>query len=366
MTTSAGNSFRCIVSFGLLLLIGLPLAMVSCASSIETGVVSFSGPTMGTAYKISIAAQAPAHQWPPETLQVKELVEKRLAELNRMMSTYDPKSEISQFNQLDSEDWFPVSRETAKVVAFALEVSKKTDGAFDPTIGPVVNLWGFGPGKRRVRPPNDESFAKALERVGYQNIVVRMDPPALRKTNSSVYLDLSAIAKGYAVDQISELLQAQGIHSSLVDIGGEVRTSGIKPEGRPWRVAVEKPQADQEKPFQEILEIRDASLATSGDYRNYFEQEGIRYSHTIDPKTGSPIRHQLAVVSVQTKECMEADALATALLVMGPQKGYDWCVKHEVAALFQERQAQEIVPRATPRFELLHKTSEAISQSPVK
>ncbi|MCG8450143.1 MAG: FAD:protein FMN transferase [Pirellulales bacterium] len=366
MTISAGKPVRCIVWFGLVLLVGLPLAMVSWAPPVETGIVSFSGPTMGTHYKVRIAAQALADRWPPATDDIQQLVENRLAEINRLMSTYDPESELSRFNHSPSDGWFQVNKETARVVAYALEVAKKTEGAFDPTVGPVVNLWGFGPGQRRVEPPADAAVAQALQQVGYQNIAVRMDPPSLRKTNATTHLDLSAIAKGYAVDQVSELLQSQGIRSFMVDIGGEVRTSGTKPEDAPWRIAIEKPQPDREKPFQQVLELRDGTLATSGDYRNFFEQDGVRYSHTIDPQTGRPIQHRLAVVSVQAESCMEADALATALMVMGAGRGYDWCVKHEVAALFQVRVGQSVVPRATPRFEQLHQLPQATTASRAK
>ena len=356
MTTSAGNSIRCFVYYGLALFLGLPLLLVSCAPTIETGTVSFSGPTMGTFYKVSIAAQAPERDWPPDVSEVQQEVASRLEVINGLMSTYDPESELSQFNRSDTTDWFSVSPETALVVSYSLEIARKTEGAFDPTVGPLVNLWGFGPEKRPEERPTEEAIALALKQIGYEQLEVRDDPPALKKENPKVYVDLSAIAKGYAVDQISRLLTEKGIPSAMVDIGGEVRTTGTKPGEQPWRIAIEKPE-DEENPYQGILEIANSSLATSGDYHNYFEMDGERFSHTIDPHTGRPVQHRLAVVSVQADTCMEADALATALLVMGPDRGYDWCEQHELAALFQLRdENDQIVTRASSQYEKLHRS----------
>ena len=357
MTTSAGNTIRCYVGLGFLLLVGLPWMMVSCEPSYESGVVSFTGQTMGTRYKVSLAAKAPSSQWPTDTNHVRRLVNQKLDEINRQMSTYDPESEISRFNQSESNEWFPVSDETAFVVAFALEIGARTEGAFDPTIGPVVNVWGFGPGQQKEVVPSEQAILKALARIGYQKLEVRKDPPALRKSNPGIYLDLSAIAKGYAVDQVTELLKAQGFGGTLVEIGGEVRTTGSKPDLSPWRIAIEKSEHSPQ-PFQQVLELSDAALATSGDYYNFFVKDGIRYSHSIDPQTGRPVHHALAVVSVQADTCMEADALATALLVMGTDRGYDWCIQHAVAGLFQYRHRLAIDTRSTPRFRQLYGIAE--------
>jgi thiamine biosynthesis lipoprotein len=216
-----------------------------------------------------------------------------------------------------------------------------------------VNLWGFGPEKKRDDPPTDDEIDAARQRVGYKKIEVRTEPPALRKFATDVYLDLSAVAKGYAVDQVSEALAQAGAHASMVEIGGEVVTRGTKPDGTPWRIGVERPD-DTGRMVQLVLELGDRALATSGDYRNYFESQGRRYSHTIDPKTGRPVLHDLAQVSVEAGACMEADAVATALLVLGEQAGYDYCVAHDVAALLMIRRGEQIIERATPRFLQLH------------
>ncbi|QEG35465.1 FAD:protein FMN transferase [Bythopirellula goksoeyrii] len=307
---------------------------------------SFSGPTMGTRYSVSIVF--PDLEVKADKLQ--KAVDDLLTEINRQMSTYDPDSELSRFNQYEGVDWFDVSPETAKVVRYALQVAEDSGGAFDPTVGPAVNLWGFGPDGRRRKPPNDEAIEAALARIGYHHVEARLDPPALRKSNPNVYLDLSAVAKGYAVDAVTELLAEQGIESSMVEIGGEVRTQGEKPGDIPWKIGIEQPD-ESGRAIREVLELEDAALATSGDYRNYFEQDGVRYSHTIDPTTGRPVQHQVATVSVVADTCMEADALATALLVMGEEKGYDWCVEHDVAAMFLIRKANDqIGQQATSAF----------------
>ncbi|MCH2115410.1 MAG: FAD:protein FMN transferase [Pirellulales bacterium] len=366
MTTSAAKPAGGFVWIGLAFSIGVATSGLSVACGMEAGIVSFFGPTMGTRYRVSLAVQAANLDMPESTgplqkmgqpsiqSRVQPLVEGLLAEIEGQMSTYDPESELSQFNRSESTEWFTVSAGTAHCVAYALEIAEKTAGAFDPTVGPIVNLWGFGPHTRPREPPADETIVQALDRIGHQYVAVRAHPPALRKMRPTVNLDLSAIAKGFAVDQVSTLLKAQGFRAAMVEIGGEVRTSGTKQGSAPWRIAIQKPATGAGE-FQEILDLTSAAIATSGDYQNYYEYDGVRYSHTIDPQTGRPVQHQLAVVSVQADTCMESDALATALLVMGEQRGYDWCVRQDVAALFQTRQEDKIVSVATPRFEQLHR-----------
>jgi len=312
----------------------------------------FFGATMGTSYSVRIVAESRDEDDPLDLEAVQKQVDQRLAEINRMMSTYDAESELSRFNSYAGSDWFAVSLETAQVVEFALQVAVDTDGAFDPTVGPVVNLWGFGPEKRKELPPSAEEIAAALTRVGHAKLTVRLDPPALRKSQADLYVDLSAVAKGFGVDDISRLLVELGFESSMVEIGGEVRTRGSKPESAAWRIGVEKPDSAG-RSLQEIYQLHDGAMATSGDYRNFFEREGIRYSHTIDPATARPVLHQLATVSVLAGNCMQADALATALLVMGDATGYDWCVEREVAALFLIRDGSKVEERVTPRFKEL-------------
>ncbi|MCA9230925.1 MAG: FAD:protein FMN transferase [Planctomycetales bacterium] len=350
MTTLAASLFS--LRHCLLLLVFVVLPGCQSATELRQEVLHFTGGTMGTSYSVRFVAEHSSENPPCDLDAIQQRVDHRLGEINRMMSTYDAESEISRFNQYEATDWFPVSAETAQVVEFALRVAVDSLGAFDPTVGPVVNLWGFGPEKPRKQPPSADEIAAALLRIGHAKLGVRSNPPALRKSNADLYVDLSAIAKGFGVDEISQLLSELGYANSMVEIGGEVRTRGSKPGGEAWRIGVEKPDS-RSRSLQRVFQLHDSALATSGDYRNFFEHEGVRYSHTIDPATARPVQHKLATVSVLADSCLEADALATALLVMGDQKGYDWCVERKVAALFLIRYDTQIEERMTPRFEAL-------------
>ena len=219
-----------------------------------------------------------------------------------------------------------------------MEVSRRTGGAFDPTVGPLVRLWNFGPGRHAMdQTPSDEAIDAALAKVGYQKIETRLSPAAIKKADPQMELDLSGIAKGYAVDRVAELLNRLNVENYMVEVGGEVRTHGVNPDGQPWRIAIEKPDAEG-RSIQQVIELADEAMATSGDYRNYFEVDGVRYSHLLDPTTGRPIRHRLASVSVRTPTCMEADALATGMIVLGPEKAEELAAKEglDVTLLVRE------------------------------
>jgi thiamine biosynthesis lipoprotein len=210
-------------------------------------------------------------------------------------------------------------------------ISKLSNGMFDITVGPAVNLWGFGPENRPYLIPTENEISKALNIVGYKNISVQLNPPAIKKHHPDIYCDLSAIAKGYGVDKISEYLTQKGLPNHLVEIGGELRASGSK-FNKNWIVGISVPS--QEATIQETISLNDMSMATSGDYWNYFEADGIRYSHTINPLTGKPITHKLASVTVLTESCMNADALATAIDVMGPELGLIFAKENELNVYF--------------------------------
>lgn len=309
----------------------------------EPTLVTFSGATMGTRYSVTATHDDPA--------ELQKLVDDCLAQINKQMSTYDPDSELSRFNAHRSNDWFAVSKETARVIDFALQVAAETDGAFDPTVGPAVNLWGFGPDKRRKSPPSDAEIEAVKKRIGYQSIEVRLDPPSVKKLLPEIYVDLSAVAKGYAVDKISDLLAARGCTASLVVIGGEVRTRGTKPDGTPWKIAVEEPDS-QGREFSRILELANQAVSTSGDWRNSFMFQNQRYSHVIDPMTARPVNHNLASVTVIADRSIKSDAWSTALMVMGETRGRKWCDEHGVTTIFFVRGDNgEIVARPTSRAE---------------
>jgi len=298
---------------------------------------------MGTYFKVTVRSLPPSiHED-----ELKASIEKLLEKVNAQMSTYIPESEISRFNQYEKTDWFPVSSETALVVNEALKIHYLTQEAFDITIGPLVNLWGFGPPGRKGEIPNQEKVNIALKTVGSRHLQSRLNPPSLKKDIADLYLDLSGIAKGFGVDHLAEYLESIGITDFLVDIGGEMKTSGHKGDGLPWKIAIERPVIDKQE-IQKIIDLTDQAVATSGDYRNYFEKDDRRYSHEINPKTGQPVQHRLASVTVLDTSCMRADALATALMVLGPQEGYRLAEREKLAVLFIVKGQDGFFEKATP------------------
>lgn len=290
------------------------------------------GRTMGTTYMVKLFD-------PPEQLdrqQIALAVDAELRQVNDQMSTYLESSEISRFNASSSTDWFSVSAETAEVVDFALAVSHASDGAFDVTVGPLVNAWSFGPEPRSRTVPEPSELERLRQAVGHEKLAVRLDPPALRKTVPELQVDLSAIAKGHGVDRVVERLNDRGAENVFVEIGGEVRTAGDK-GGKPWKVGIQRP--DEARNAVLIAHpLSGRSMATSGDYRNYFEVGGRRYSHTLDPRTAKPIDHSLASVSVVTDTCMAADAWATAINVLGMNEGLKLAREQNLDALLIGRE----------------------------
>lgn len=282
----------------------------------------FGGETMGTFYSIRIAPSGLSRRGAQE-LQTR--VENKLDDLSRQMSTYSPDSEISRFNDSPAGVPFNVSREFADVTAFALHVARLSGRAFEPTIKPLASLWGFGPGSDKApHAPTDEAVRACLESVGFRLVLVTNES-TLMKLHPSVSLDLNAVAKGYAVDAVAGLLRKNGCPNVFVDIGGEVMAFGSSSEGKPWRVSVEAPVRDAApgETSMAVLELRNRAVATSGDYRNYYRDNGRAYSHIIDPRTGRPVTNRVASVSVVAPDCMTADALATALMVIGPDAAQD-------------------------------------------
>lgn len=307
------------------------------------GIVEIRGMTMGTSYMVKIVVDGADEA--VLTVEIDDLLKK----VNLQMSTWIADSELSRFNDFDGAGWFDVSADTALVVAESLRISEMSHGAFDMTVGPLINLWGFGPGKREVPVPSDAQIAAVMASTGYGNVSVQSDPPALKKAKPGIYCSLAAIAKGFGVDKVAEYLDAKGFTAYLVEIGGELRTRGVKAEGKPWKVAIATP--DGRAGHQKVLALNNVGMATSGDYYNYFEKDGKRYSHTIDPVTGRPITHTLASVTVIHESCMTADALATAINVMGPEKGYQLALENELSVFLIVKEKGVFVEKMTPRFE---------------
>ena len=275
--------------------------------------------------------------------------------VDERMSTYRVDSELSKFNRWESEEPFRFSPETFAVFEEAFAVHRITKGAFDITVGPLVRLWGFGPeaeeARRLGRLPSEAELEAVGEKLGLEQLKLSPEASGVSKRTGEVECDLSGIAKGYAVDRLAQLLSKRGLDNFMVEVGGEVRTRGTNSGGEPWRIAIEKPQAGPSV-LQRIVPLSDASLATSGDYRNFYQVEGKLYSHLLDPRTLRPVDHPLASVSVVSESCMRADGLASGLLVLGPEEGYRVAVEEELAALFLIRgEDGSIEERPTPAFE---------------
>jgi len=236
------------------------------------------------------------------------------------MSTWKADSELSSFNRHASTEPFPLSPETLTVLRLAREVSLATAGAFDVTVGPLVDAWGFGPGPDPAAVPSAETIAALREQVGFEQLALDEAAGVAVKALPGLEVDLSAIAPGYAADLIAERLRAAGFARHLIEVGGELRVAGRNPDGTLWRIAIERPQAERRE-TQRVLELTDVAVATSGDYRDFYELDGVRYSHTIDPATGSPVRHSLVSATVLHESCALADAWATAMMVLGPEEG---------------------------------------------
>ncbi|OIN13797.1 FAD:protein FMN transferase [Oceanisphaera psychrotolerans] len=308
--------------------LGLAFLLVACKpATVEHPQLHLTGNTMGTYYSVKVVG---AEESRAQVLQAE--IDRRLERVNEQMSTYREDSELSRFNRFGEPTPFRVSADTARVVTAALQLGRMTEGALDVTVGPLVNLWGFGPDARPTRVPSLQQLAQIRERTGLQHLRVTVDSEAeyLYKQLPELAVDLSAIAKGFGVDVVSEYLAEQGLTDHLVEIGGEVRLSGLNAHGQPWRIAVEKPETGSGS-VQQVIAIGNSSVATSGDYRNYYELDGQRLSHTIDPQTGRPITHQLASVTVIHPSCMIADGLATALTVMGTERALVFAEQHQLA-----------------------------------
>lgn len=292
---------------------------------------AFNGATMGTTWSVKTVGL-------PDGVTDKRLhsdIRLLLESVNNQMSTWQPDSDISAFNNAEAGSWQQLPPDFFKVLDYALWLAGETGGAYDPTVGPLVNLWGFGPGREDFQPPSEQAVRAARERTGWQKLELDARGRAARQPGG-IYLDLSSVAKGYAVDKLAGFLSTLGVDAFLVEIGGELQARGKKPGGVPWRVAIEQPLRG-ERQADRVVELTDLAIATSGDYRNFREVNGELYSHTIDPRTGYPVKHQLALVSVLHESCMEADALATALEVLGPEEGLAFARERELAARFMVR-----------------------------
>lgn len=331
------------VLFRPVIAVALAAALTGCWFSER--VEEFGGPTMGSSYSVKYVRSAGA----PGPDRLKTETEAILAEVDRQLSTYRADSVISGFNRAPAGTCLPVPEPLLELVRAGEALARESDGAFDLTLEPLLDLWGFGPQARVERVPSAAQLAEARRRTGHRHL--RIEGRQLCK-DVDLQLDLNSIAAGYTVDRIAARLGELGVGSYLVDVTGELKAVGKKPDGQPWRIAIEAPRDDQ-RVAQRILQLDGYGISTSGDYRNYFEENGIRYSHTLDPQTGAPITHRLAAVTVADASTLRADGLSTLLMVMGSERGLAYAERAGIAAFFVTRDGEGFVTQTSAAFERL-------------
>ncbi|MBT9238194.1 FAD:protein FMN transferase [Pseudomonas inefficax] len=327
------------------LLVMLVTVLYGCGERIER----FGGPTMGSTYSIQYVPNAQT----PDARQVKAEVELILEALDKQFSNWRADSVVSRFNALPAGACQAVPEEMQHLLVYGVSLFRESGGAFDLTVLPLMNLWGFGPQSRGRQVPDASTLAREQARVGLQHL--HLDGETLCK-DVAAQLDFDSMLAGHAVDRVGDRLAALGIQAYLVEITGELKGVGRKPDGSPWRIALEVPSGEGEQQVERAIALDGYGVATAGDYRNYFEEGGQRYSHTFDPRVGRPVKHALAAVSVVDPSVLRADALDTLLMVLGPEEGYAFAERHEIAAYFIMHQGLGFAARATSRFETLFPT----------
>lgn len=300
------------------------------------------GKTMGTTFNIKVFV--------PQS-QMRELnlfsdVKTVLAEVNQSMSTYIPNSEINQFNALPANEVMPLSADFRQVVTEAIRLGNQTN-TLDVTMAPLIDLWGFGPDKRPSKKPEASLLNAMVAQIGVDKLVLTKQ--GLMKTQAGLELSFSSIAKGYGIDKVAELLQSHNLTNYMIEIGGEMRISGHKNNQQPWRVAIEQPDSTK-RDIHLAFEPNTISVATSGDYRNFYEMDGEIYNHLIDPQTGMPIKHDLVSVTVLHQSAMTADGLATALTIMGMEKAKVYAEQHQLPVYLISKSSNGLVTYASSAF----------------
>jgi len=318
----------------------VPLLAEPPARPIGGAVLALDGKTMGTTWSVKLVAPPTANA---EALTA--MAQRALDDVVREMSPWEPMSDLSRYNRAAAGTWTALPPAFARVLRHALEIAERTDGAFDPTLGALVDLWGFGPRPFSGAPPETGDLAQAREAAGWRRLVLDGDslfqPGGLR-------LDLNGIAKGFAVDQVAAALDRAGARSYLVEVGGELRGTGAKPDGSPWWVELERPPTANDDGPRTLVALHGLSVATSGDYRRFFEHDGRRYAHTLDPATAAPVANPTASVTVLHADCLHADAYATALTVMTPDAALAFATVHGLAVLILAHGPAGLEERLSP------------------
>lgn len=315
------------------------------ASKPDKGMV-LEGKTMGTVWRVSLAGVNPSRA---DELRLR--IQNQLNEEDRMLSTWKADSLISRFNQSRTTGRYPVTADMADIVTLALRIGARTKGAMDITIGPLVNLWGFGPGAPPPHTPTDAQINAARTNTGLQHLTVinRSNDQWLQKDIPDLQLDLSTMSEGYAADRLAQLMAQEGVSRYLVSVGGAVVSRGVNSAGHPWRVAIQKP-TDRENAVQAIVDINGHGISTSGSYRNYYEIDGKRISHVIDPASGRPITHRLVSVTVIAPTALEADGWDTGLMVLGPEKAREVALQEKLAVFLVMKEGQKFTTWMSPQF----------------
>ncbi|WP_371234770.1 FAD:protein FMN transferase [Pseudomonas sp. QE6] len=329
------------------LLIVLLAVLSGCGQSVER----FGGPTMGSSYRVQYVPTDKA----PDAEKLKAEVDAILASLDEQFSTYRDDSVVSRFNALPAGACMVLTVDMLTLWRYGEALSQQSGGAFDLTVEPLLNLWGFGPQSRSEQVPAAADLQRERARVGHQHLHLQGEQ-LCKDVNAQ--LDFDSIVAGYAVDKVSARLAELGLTDYLVEITGELKAVGHKPDGTPWRIALEVPSGERERQVERSVALDGFGLSTSGDYRNYFEEGGQRYSHTFDARSGVPVKHALAAVTVADAQVLNADGLSTLLMVLGPEEGYTFAERHGLAAFFIVRQGEGFVTRVTPRFDALFPTPE--------
>ncbi len=312
-------------------------------------IVTLTGRAMGTTW---VAKFQPSAAPGCDSDVLRDRIAAKLESLEQQLSTWRPASDLSRFNATTHTEWFPVPPELAAVAAEALRIAALTGGAFDPTVAPLVRLWGFGPHGRAEGVPSPAAIAAARARIDWRALEVRASPPALRRTRPGIAADFSSTAKGLAADAMSALLTAEGLPRHLVQVGGDVRAGAAADGTSGWSVAIEQPHTET-RGIAGVVPLADRAVSTSGNYRNFFQVSGRRHGHIIDPRTGQPVDGELAAVSVVHASCATSSSLATGLFVLGPEEGMRLAREQKLACLFFVRRGSTLVRLASPEFERL-------------
>lgn len=330
----------------ILLISALAVGLSGCDRQETRSALVLEGKTMGTVWRVSLAGVEPARK-----AALQQAIQQQLDQDDQTLSTWKKDSVLSRFNQYQGSEPQPVSADMADILVQALRIGQKTDGAMDITVGPLVNLWGFGPAKQPQHTPTDAEIAAARAQTGLQHlrVIQGVDGQWLQKDLPALYVDLSTMGEGYATDHLARLMEQQGITDYLVSVGGAVLSRGNNASDQPWRVAIQKP-TDRENAVEARVDLQGHGISTSGSYRNYYELDGKRISHVIDPATGRPIDHNLVSATVIATTALEADGWDTGLMVLGTERAKALALKEHLAVYLISKQGDGFTHWMSPQF----------------